>query len=140
MQLLSLLKPQKVLMNLLICQKYEITSLVNIGNIFMALREKCQNTEFFLVRIVPYSDWIRENTDQNNSKYGHVLRSDNSCLFTALSQRRIKKQSPIEVLQKDVLENFARFTGKYLCRRICFKKVAGLWPADFATFSRAYFL
>ena len=28
------------------------------------LREKCPNTEVFLVRIFPYSDWIPENTDQ----------------------------------------------------------------------------
>ena len=28
-----------------------------------------------LVLIFPHSDWIRENTDQNNSKYGHFLRS-----------------------------------------------------------------
>ena len=29
-----------------------------------ALREKCPNTEFLLVYIFPYSNWIRENTDQ----------------------------------------------------------------------------
>ena len=39
-----------------------------------------------LVRIFPHSDWIRrdtqylvqmrENADQNNSEYGHFLRSD----------------------------------------------------------------
>ena len=28
------------------------------------LREKCPNTEFFLVRIFPHSDWIRRDTDQ----------------------------------------------------------------------------
>ena len=28
------------------------------------LREKCPNTEFFLVRIFPYSVQMRENTDQ----------------------------------------------------------------------------
>ena len=28
------------------------------------LREKCPNTEFFLVRIFLYLDWIQENTDQ----------------------------------------------------------------------------
>ena len=27
------------------------------------LCEKCPNTEFFLVRIFPYSEWIRENTE-----------------------------------------------------------------------------
>ena len=30
------------------------------------LREKCPNTEFFLVRIFPYFDRIRGNTDQKN--------------------------------------------------------------------------
>ena len=29
-----------------------------------ALHEKCWNTEFFLVHIFLYSDWIRENTNQ----------------------------------------------------------------------------
>ena len=28
-----------------------------------------------LVRIFPHSDWIRENTDQNISEYGHFSRS-----------------------------------------------------------------
>ena len=28
------------------------------------LREKCPNTEFFVVRIFLYSDWIQKNTDQ----------------------------------------------------------------------------
>ena len=27
-----------------------------------SLREKCVNTEFFLVRIFPHSDWIRRDT------------------------------------------------------------------------------
>ena len=40
------------------------------------LREKCSNTEFFLVRIFPHSDWIRRNTEYlsvfspNAGKYG----------------------------------------------------------------------
>ena len=41
-----------------------------------ALREKCQNTEFFLVRIFPYLDWIWENTDQKNSVFGQFSHSD----------------------------------------------------------------
>ena len=39
------------------------------------LREKCPNTEFFLVRIFLYSDRILKNTDQNNSVFEHFLRS-----------------------------------------------------------------
>ena len=41
-----------------------------------ALREKCPNTEFFLVRIFPHSDWIRRDTScfavfsPNAKKYG----------------------------------------------------------------------
>ena len=29
-----------------------------------------------ILRISPYSVWIRENVDQNNSEYGHFLRSE----------------------------------------------------------------
>ena len=29
-----------------------------------SLREKCSNTDLFLVLIFLYSDWIQENTDQ----------------------------------------------------------------------------
>ena len=34
------------------------------NNLSSSLREKCLNTEFFLVRIFLYSDWIQEYTDQ----------------------------------------------------------------------------
>ena len=40
------------------------------------LREKCPNTEFFLVRIFPHLDWIRKDTEYlsvfspNTGKYG----------------------------------------------------------------------
>ena len=37
-------------------------------SVCFALREKCPNTEFFLVR-------IQENTDQTNSVFGHFSRS-----------------------------------------------------------------
>ena len=33
-------------------------------NAILTLREKCPNTELFLVRVFLYSDWIQENTDQ----------------------------------------------------------------------------
>ena len=53
-----------------------------------SLREKCPYSELFwsffsciwteygkIVRISPYSVRMRENMDQNNSEYGHLLRS-----------------------------------------------------------------
>ena len=41
----------------------------------LAKREKCPNTEFFLVRILLYQVRIHENTDQKNSEFGHFSRS-----------------------------------------------------------------
>ena len=54
----------------------------------IALREKCLYSDSFcsvfsriragyriLRSISPYSVWLRENTDQKNSEYGHCLRS-----------------------------------------------------------------
>ena len=38
-----------------------------------ALREKCSNTEFFLVRIFPYSVRIWENTDQKKLRIGTLF-------------------------------------------------------------------
>ena len=38
-----------------------------------SLHEKCPNTEFFLVRIFPHSDWIRT---RKNSVFGHFSRSE----------------------------------------------------------------
>ena len=43
---------------------------INLGHFYriprqistLTLREKCSNTEFFLVRIFPHSDWIRRDT------------------------------------------------------------------------------
>ena len=43
------------------------------------LRKRCPNSKLFwstLLRISPYSVRMWENTDQNNSEYGHFLRSD----------------------------------------------------------------
>ena len=40
-------------------------------SIYEALREMCPNTEFFLVRIFPHSDWIR-----THSVLGHIPRNE----------------------------------------------------------------
>ena len=39
----------------------------------ITLRKECPYSE--LLRISPYSVRMQENADQNNSKYGHFLRS-----------------------------------------------------------------
>ena len=67
-----------------------IPNLLKLSEIFgnMILREKCPCLELFwsvfsriqteygeIRNISPYSVQMRENTDQNNSEYGHFLRS-----------------------------------------------------------------
>ena len=61
------------------------------------LRKKCPYSELFwfaysriwteygeILRISPYSNRMRKNVDQNNSEYGHFLRSANVNAFTLL--------------------------------------------------------
>ena len=49
--------------------------------LYSTLLKKCPYSDFILGRIFSHSDWIRrdnimrENTDQNNSEYGHFFRS-----------------------------------------------------------------
>ena len=46
-----------------------------------SLREKCPNTELFLVLSALYSVRIQENTDQKNSVFGHFSRSGSVGVF-----------------------------------------------------------
>ena len=49
--------------------------------------------------------------------------------FCSLSHLAFLHRQPPEVLyEKDVVRNFAKFTGKHLCQSIFFNKVAGLRP------------
>ena len=65
------------------------------GLALKALREKCPNTEFFLVRIFSHSDWIcispysvhmRENTDQKELR-----------IWPLFTQRRLKKWNLVTI-------------------------------------------
>ena len=62
------------------------------------LHKKCLYSELFwstFSRISPYSVQMRENTDQNNSEYGHFSRSDtqtnNLCLGFLLFEKLVGK-------------------------------------------------
>ena len=46
---------------------------------------------------------------------------------------------PPEVFCKDVLRNFAKLTGKYLCHRLFFSKVAELFARKFCEISKNTF-
>ena len=43
---------------------YLLGDLFGIIHYVLTMRGKCRNTEFFLVHLFPYSDWIQQNTDQ----------------------------------------------------------------------------
>ena len=57
-----------------------------------------------------------------------------------------QKQSSGGFYKKDILKNFAKFTGKHLCLSLFFRKVAGLrlwhryFPANFSKFLRTPFV
>ena len=55
--------------------------------LFLSLREKCPNTEFFMVRIFLYSDWIQENTDQKKLRIWTIFRR---CMRGWLKLKRLK--------------------------------------------------
>ena len=104
----------------------------------------------------PYSVRMRQNADQNNSEYGHFSRSDVSDEMACFGVKNIRgddiffiksddiaKYLTLENFQvflhrsrhrrcsvkKDVLRNFAKFTGKHLRQSLFFKKIAALRPA-----------
>ena len=52
----------------------------------------------------------------------------NGASFTEITNNK-QKQSPGGVLQKGILKNSTKFTGKHLCKSRFFNKVAGLRPA-----------
>ena len=45
----------------------------DLSNLSLTLHEKCPNTEFFLDRIFPHSDWIRRDTVQIRSFFWSVF-------------------------------------------------------------------
>ena len=67
-------------------------------------------TEYEEIRsITPYSVQTRENTDQNNSEYGHFLRSANHWItkLHKLMKRRIGNFRQFQKIMKDYLLNKA---------------------------------
>ena len=89
------------------------------------LREKWPCSELFwpvfsLIRaeygvsISPYSVQMRENADQNNSEYGHILRSDNQKpdFLIEIHWRNFFCRSKVSYLQYFFeRENYSKFSG-----------------------------
>ena len=54
-----------------------------------------------------------------------------TCLNYFVCLNVIKKEPPELLSKKCVLKNFAKFTGKHLCRSLSLNKVPSLWPETF---------
>ena len=74
----------------------------------ITLRKKCPYSELFwsvfsripteygkILRISPYSVRMRENTDQNNSEYGHFLHSISNCFLLIFFVKDYRKAREI---------------------------------------------
>ena len=103
----------------------------------------------FLVRFLPYSDWIRRDTQYfsvfsvNVGKYGleklRILTLFTECLtyhnqLTSKSQNfaiskykniEFTEQPPNAFFKKIVFKNFTKLKGNHLCHSLFFNKVAG---------------
>ena len=54
----------------------------------ISLREKCPNTEDFLVRILLYSDWTQENKDQKNLRIWTLFTQCKMCHSLKFEQNK----------------------------------------------------
>ena len=75
--------PQLIDIDSIIHQSIDVNSNHEISwiiySVVTALREKCLNTEFFLVRIYPYSDYSKLRTEKN-SVFGHFTQCKTSII------------------------------------------------------------
>ena len=71
---------------------------------------------------------------ERDKYFSSLLYSICKGLYSYFSSETQKKMCPIRSshrrcsVKKDVLRNFAKFTGKHLCQSLFFNKVAGLRP------------
>ena len=65
------------------------------------LREKCLNTEIFLLRIFLYSDWIQENTDQKKLRIRKQWEKGNRNGLILVCLKR-KAWVPFQFLHGDI--------------------------------------
>ena len=62
----------------------------------------------------------------NNFRKNASSKMFDRVLNTPLSFKKVRSSRPEVLCKKDILRNFANFTGKRLCQSLFFNKVAGL--------------
>ena len=98
----------------------------------LPLHEKCTNTEFYLVRIFPHSDWLRRNTEYlspNARKYGREKTpylDPFYAVFLLVFDLQGLQLSAIKEIFKASFGQWNQTHGlKILCERFC-------WIFDFS--------
>ena len=124
---------------------FQIQSLREFRNdsLIQALRKKCPYLELFwslfprirtdygeIWWISPYLVQMRENTDRNNSEYGHFSRSKekrksskrssviNHIFHTGHDDNNERSSRPEVFFRKGVLKICSKFTGEHACRSV----------------------
>ena len=102
-------------------------TLLPVTSLKVTLREKCPNTEFFLVCIWPYLYWLREDTlflpvfspnagkyrPEKNSVFGHFSRKINYFLWFFFTLVRKNRFLYCILLHKKSIKIYAAFYVSY---------------------------
>ena len=66
-----------------------------------------------------------ENSSYETRNFSSNIKKCWMKCWNGLLRPLVQKQPPEVFCEKGVLRNFAKFTGKHLCKRLFFNKVAG---------------
>ena len=69
------------------------------------LREKCANTEFFLVRIFLYSDWIQKYKDQKKLRIWTLFTQCSSKGLLPETTKNYKYDQPLSYQQRSLMKS-----------------------------------
>ena len=90
--------------------------------------DQCSKSTFLLQLTMLFRRTTMSQGRLNNLVLSIIYKEWWDDLNLATTESKFQKQ-PLEVFYKKVVfENFAKFTGKHLCRRLFFNKTAGLRP------------
>ena len=104
-----------------------------------SLENTCARDSFLIKKIIKLCNFIKKETltqvfscefcEISKNTFLHRTPLVAASVSSFLLHTKIQMQ-PLELpCKKDVLRNFAKFTGKHLCQRLFFNKVAGLRSA-----------
>ena len=75
-----------------------------------------------------YPDFVKPQLNDSTKMFCNLKTSHETAIMIEVF-RGLQKQPPEVFYKKGILRNFAKFTGKHLCLRVFFNKIAALRPA-----------